>query len=485
MNLVAQAFAQLQRWKRDPAQMVRDLFHVEPDAWQLDVLAAFADPSNPRIAMQACVGPGKSAVLAWLGWNFLLCYSDGENHPNGAALSVDAANLKNNLWKELALWRDRSPLLLKAFEQTAESIFSREFPKTWFLSARTWSKTANQDEQGRTLSGLHAKSILYLCDETGDIGPSVLRAAEQGLSNCDWGKIVIAGNPSSLDGLLYTAVAEQAHLWHVIRITGDPDDPKRSPRIDKAWAEQQIKLYGRDDPWVMYALLGKFPPSSFNAWLGIDEVRTAMGRHLREDEYDFAQKRIGIDCARFGDDATVLFPRQGLAAFQPVEMRHARGEEIAARIAEAKAKWGAELELIDDTGGYGSSPIDAARLAGITLMPIHASSKADDPRFCNKRAETTYRASQWIKNGGALPNIPRLLREAVAASVYTLKDGKFLALEKAQVKANLHGQSPDYWDAFCLTFAIVEMPAMNAPLALHGGSRGHAVSDYDPFAEGR
>ncbi len=466
--------------------MVRDLFHAEPDNWQRTVLEAFANASDPkarRIAMQACAGPGKSTALAWMGWNFLLCYSDGVNHPNGAVLSVDALNLKNNLWKELALWRERSDVLRQAFEMTAEMIFEREHPRTWFLSARTWSKSANPDEQGRTLSGLHARSILYLIDESGDIAPAVLRAAEQGMSNCAWGKIATAGNPTSLEGLLYTAVAEQSHLWTVIRITGDPDDPNCFTRQNKDWAREQIKQYGRENPWVMAYILGKFPPSSLNALLGPDDVRAAMDRHLREDQYDFAQKRIGIDVARFGDDPTILFPRQGLAAFSTEEMRGARTDEIAARVMLGKQRWGSELEIIDDTGGWAGGVVDSARLAGVNLLPINASSKADDPRYFNKRAETTFRAAQWVKNGGCLPKVDRFVRQFVVASQYTFKDGRFLVLEKDQIKSLLSGQSPNDWDALCLTFALVEMPGANAPQALFsgGGSRGHAKDDWNPY----
>lgn len=485
----AQGFIQsVGRWRLDATRFVRDNFRVEPDQWQHRALEAASDPKQQRIALQACVGPGKTAVLAWLGWWFVTCFSDGTNHPQGACLAVDGANLKANLWKELAHWRDQSQLLQDLFEMTAEAIMQREFSKTWKLEARTWSKSASQDEQGRSLSGLHAKSILYLIDEAGDINPAVLRAAEQGLSNCAWGKIILAGNPTSLDGMLYTATQTQAHLWTVVPITGDPDDPTRSPRIDRGWAREQIRLYGRDDPWVMSAILGKFPPSNFNAWLGEDDLNTSMGRHLRVDEYNFAQMRTGTDCARFGDDSTVNFPRQGLAAFQPAEWKHLRGEEIAARLVARNQEFQSELDLIDDTGGYGSSPIDAARLAGLSLVPIHFSGKAEDPRFGNIRAEMTFRACQWVKNGGALPNIPRLRREAIACSRYRYDErtGKFLVLEKSQIKVDLGGMSPDYWDAFILTFAVVEMPGRNAPMALFGGARTRsALSEYDPLADSR
>ncbi len=483
----------LREWKADPRRMVWDLWQTTPDKWQADALMAFADTSDPRssrIAMQACVGPGKTAGLSWMGWNFMLCYSDGTDYPNGAVTSITADNLKDNLWKELAKWRERSPVLCKAFEQTGERIFAREFPMTWYLSARTYSKSADPEAQGRTLSGLHSPYILYLIDESGDTAPAILRAAEQGLSNCRWGKIVTAGNPTSLQGLLYLAAVEQSGQWTVIRITGDPDDPNRSPRISLDWARQQIANYGRDNPWVMSAILGHFPPSSMNALLGPDEVRDAMGRHLPPDAYDSVQKRIGVDVARFGPDATVLFPRQGRAAGTPIEMRGARTTAIAARIAQEKERWGSELELIDDTGGWAAGVIDQALLAGINLMPINFSGKADDRRYFNKRAEMYFRAAEWVKGGGALPDsVPGIVAEATATTFWFDK-GQFRVLEKDQVKSQLGGRSPDYWDAFVLTFAIVDLPTQFANVPGLGrvltnaiaGSRGHAVDDWDPLA---
>ena len=481
-------------WKRDPCQMVRDLWHVEPDIFQKEALDAFAapydkDPKKQRIAMQACAGPGKTTGLAWMGWNFELCYDLGDaGHPNGLATSCDGQNLKANLWKELALWRERSPILTGLFEMTSERIFARSNPKTWFLDARSYSKTADAEAQGRTLSGLHSPSICYLIDESGDTAPSVLRSTEQGLSSCKWGKIATAGNPTSQTGLLHTAVSDQSHLWTVIRVTGDPDDPRCFSRQNKEWARQQIDQYGRSNPWVMAFILGQFPPTSLNALLGTDDVRESMARAIPADAYSFSQKRIGIDVARFGDDATVMFPRQGGAAFMPTELRSQDGPEIAARIALAKEKWGFELALIDDTGGWAGSTIDACRLGGIHLLPINFSGKADDPRYFNKRSEMHFRAAEWVKNGGGLPNMPALIREAVAPT-YWFDKGKMRVVEKDQIKSQLNGHSPDTWDAFVLTFALAELPSNTTPEGRLVAARnaaasvGRVQSDWDPFAE--
>jgi hypothetical protein len=100
-----------------------------------------------------------------------------------------------------------------------------------------------------------------------------------------------------------------------------------------------------------------------------------------------------------------------------------------------------------------------------------------------------FRAAEWVKTRGVLPNVPRLVREA-SAHRYWFEKGKLRVADKDQVKKDLNGQSPDFWDALCLTFAWEEMPtslppemqALGQALAAAGGMNGHAVSDFDPYA---
>ena len=398
----------------------------------------------------------------------------------GLATSVTTDNLKDNLWKEFAVWQARSKFLGAAFVWTKERIFAKDHPETWFISARSWSKKANPDEQGRTLSGLHAKYIFYLVDESGDIAPAVGRSAEQGLSNCVWGKILQGGNPTSHEGMLYQAASLQRHLWHIISITGDPDDPRRSPRISLDWAREQIGLYGRENPWVMAYILGLFPPSSINALLGPDEVNAAMGKHLREDVYEWAQKRLGVDVARFGDDRTVIFPRQGLASFTPTVLRGMRTTDIAARIQQIKRDFKSEVELVDDTGHWGHGVIDNLLTAGHSPIGIQFHAPALDPRYKNRRAEMWIEMAEWIKRGGALPPVPELVGE-LTTPTYTFAQGKFLLEDKDLIKVRL-GRSPDLADALALTFAIPDQPKSEGLLP---GQRqqGRVLVEWDPMAE--
>jgi len=481
MSKLAAMGRTLRRWRDNILAFVREELHAEPDAWQRDALEAFAspDPSNRRISLQACVGPGKSAVLAWCGLWFLGTQGERGEHPKGAAVAVTGDNLRDNLWAELAKWMARSPYLSTAFVWTASRIFARDHPETFFLSARAWPRSGNIEEQGKTLSGLHSKYVLALVDESGTIPLTVLRAAEQALSNCTFGKIMQAGNPIATDGMLYAAASQLRHLWRVIVVTGDPDDPKRAPRVDLEWAKGQIETYGRENAWVSSFILGRFPTSSFNTLLSVEDVEAAMHRHLREDAYSWSQKRLGIDVARFGDDRTVIFPRQGLAAFKPVVMRAARTTDIAARAARAMDKWGGvEMVTVDDTGNWGAGVIDNLLAAGRPAIPIIFSDAALDQRYRNRRAEMWLTMADWVKRGAALPPLPELVAE-LTQPTYTFSNGKFLLEEKDQLKKRL-GRSPDLADALALTFAFPDEPAALAG-RLQQQSVGHTLHDFDPF----
>jgi hypothetical protein len=180
------------------------------------------------------------------------------------------------------------------------------------MAARQWSQSADKSQQANTLAGRHADYILFLLDESGGIPDAVMVTAEAALSSCVEGHIVQAGNPTHLTGPLYRAVTLERAMWKVIEITGDPDDPKRSTRISLQWARDMIKLWGRDHPYVLVNVLGRFPPASFNALIGPDEVRDSQRRFYREFELGNAPKVLGVDVALFGDDQSVVAFRQGL-----------------------------------------------------------------------------------------------------------------------------------------------------------------------------
>lgn len=439
------------RWRSDPVAFVRDNFKVEPDEWQVDALRAFADPSIPRMSLQACAGPGKSALLAWCGWYFLSCFGEPGDHPKGLAVAITNDNLRANLWPEFAKWQQRSPYLKEYFEWTSERIYAKQHKATWFLEARSWPKTANAEEQGKTISGLHGGYVLVLVDESGAIPATVGRAAEQALATkVKFGKVMQAGNPLVRDGMLGEASTSPA--WHVIRITGDPEDPKRSPRISIEWAREQIKQHGRDNPWVMAYILGQFPPTSLNALLGPDEVRAAQERVKQPTDYEWAPKVMGVDVAREGDDQSALVIRQGVRVLYIETMRTADSVQGAGAVLRLWNEYKLDGVFVDNTGGWGGGWIDQLRQLGRNPIPVNFSSTPIDVRYFNKRTEMWWLMAQWVKDGGALPRFPAEIVQELCSPTYGFKGDRLLLEPKEHIKARLR-RSPDIADALCLTFA--------------------------------
>lgn len=451
--MTVDAEATIARWRRDPVAFVRENFGVEPDDWQAEALRQTVQPGAQKISLQACAGPGKSAVLAWIGWHFLATMGDSSDHPKGVAVSVSGDNLSSNLWPEFHKWRLRSDFLESQFDASAERLWQREHKDTWFLAARTWPRTASPDEQGRTLSGLHGRYVLALIDESGSIPPAVSRAAEQALSTGPrYGVIVQAGNPLSREGMLYAA--SRSPSWHVIRITGDPDDPRRSKRIDINWARQAIAeaSLGRSDPWVQAYILGQFPASAINTLLTVDDVERAMERAYTMGDIERATTVLGVDVAGDGLDQSVIFPRRGLVAFSPLALRGVTPTQGAAQVARQWDEYRAVGVCIDNTGGWGSGWVDQLRNLGRTPHPIEFAGEPTDRRFANKRAEMWWQMAEWVRTEGALPRCRELVAE-LTTPTYTTQGDRLLIEPKKDIKKRL-GRSPDYADALALTFAV-------------------------------
>jgi len=458
---VTPAQVRIRAWRENPKQFVHEVFGVTLDAWQEQALESVGGGTNPRrrLMLKACTGPGKSAVLAWIGWHRLLCFAGRGDHPKGAALSGEGRdNLRDNLWSELAKWRNRSELLQQVFEWTKERIFARDHAETWFLSARSYPKDANPDAIGRSLSGLHCGYPFVLLDETGNMPIQVgQKAAQIFTGGTIDGLIAGAGNPTSTGHLLYHVATHQREIWQIITVTADPDDPNRTPRVDAAHAKEQIELYGRDNPWVMATILGLFPSGGINTLMGPDDVEAAMSRSLEEDHYAWAQKRLGVDVARFGDDRSVIFPRQGLMAFRPEILRKQDTTAIAAAVVTKKLDWRSDREFIDDSGHWGHGVLDNVKAGGYEPAAVLFEAPPFSDQTCkNRRAEMWIAMSKWVKGNGVLPKMPELVKE-LSAPTYSFVQGKFLLEPKDLIKKRL-GFSPDLGDGLALTFAEPDVP---------------------------
>lgn len=469
----------MRKWRDSPLRFVLEVLRLRPDAWQVEVLEAVR--THNRIALKASKGVGKSTVLAWIIWWFLAT----RLHPKVICTSVTEDNLRDGLWAELSKWQQRSPLLLATFTWTAQRITSNEHPETWWASARTWPKGGDSSQQANTLAGVHADHVLFVLDEAGGIPDAVSAAAEGGLANADAeegreAKLLLAGNPTHLDGPLYRACTSERDLWFVYEISGDPDDPLRAPRVSEQWAREQIAKWGRDNPYVRVNVFGKFPLTASNALLGPEDVAAAMKREIHQTEFAGEVKIMGVDCARFGDDRSVIFLRQGRATYRPKVMRNLDTQDLASQVALSFDKHQPDALFIDQAT-FGAGTLDRLRHLGYPAIGVDFGGKSLSPKFANKRSEMWMGMSDWIRSGGgSLPNMPELTKE-LTAPIYKFDAENKLQLERKSEIKKRTGVSPDLADALALTFAAPVAPRSLRHLMQQG--RQHVERPYDPHEE--
>lgn len=463
----------LLRWHLDPVAFVREALGATPDAWQCDVLSAMV--TNQRVAMASAKGCGKTTTLAWA----VIWFMTTRPHAKVACVATSYDQLQDGLWSELSLWINASPIISSVFEWQRQRIVAKESPSTWWCSARAVSKGATQAEQAASLAGLHARNIMLAVDESGLMSDAFLANAEAVLSACDDGRLIQGGNTNSKAGMLWRACSTQRHLWHVSRVTGDPADPKRASRIDRKWAADQIAQFGRESPFVKVNIFAEFPDQDFTALISLEEATAATERVYRPEEVESAALVLGVDCARFGDDLSVVFPRRGLMAFEPLTFRNIDGTALAGIVARKHDDWTADAILLDSTGGYGSSLQDNLVRMGYAPLAIGFAERANDPnKYANRRAEMIFEAVEWIKRGGRIPNIPELI-SALSQTSYTFQGDRLLIEPKSDVKTKL-GFSPDHLDALALTHAVpIRRKQIGAYAPAHAS---RFTSDYSPMA---
>lgn len=465
-------------WRERPIIFMEDAFDVKLDLWQEHCVDLYSN--NQRVGLIASKGPGKTFFLAMLGWHFFMT----KYRPKMAALSVTKDHLKANLWAELLMWRERSQLCTLSTNDGAERITLKGHEGYSFIDARSYPKSADQNTQASALAGLHSDNIAFLIDEAGTIPDAVLATADAALttapSDTTDSKILVTANPEVPSGLLYkAAIGKTIQKWAIHRISGDPDDPLRAPRVDINWAREQIATFGKDDPWVMVNVFGTYPSQAANMLLTDIEVSDAMNREIPDAEVFNSQCRLGLDVARGGVDRSAFVRRRGLKAY-PVQTESSmtNGPGLAGIVMKMQEDHQIERVFVDNTGGFGSSVIDSLDMAAATMdvTPIHYNEKAQDKRYFNKRTEMWVRMRDWVRKGGVLPQDPQLAEELTIPKLI-FHAGVTRLEEKEQIKARL-GRSPDKADALAQTFADVEQPSFYAEYGIEQDQEVQAFGEF-------
>ncbi len=229
-------------------------------------------------------------------------------------------------------------------------------------------------------------------------------------------------------------------------------------------------------------MLCDFSASGEDQLMSLTDVNSACRRHLRADEYAHAARVLGVDPARFGDDRSVIFPRQGLYAGRPFVFRGLDNMALADKVAQQIELFRPDAVFVD--AGNGAGVIDRLRQLHHDVVEVHFSGAPSQARYLNKRAEMWFEMRDWLRAGGAIPDLVDL-KQDLAAPTYRFTPADKIQLEsKDDIKAR-GLPSPDLGDALALTFAFPvyrDHSAQARARAMGLPTIDENTLEYDPYS---
>lgn len=459
-----------------------------PRQWQADVLTdigdALADPNrryNPiRIAVASGHGVGKSGLIAMVTKWAMDCYV-------GARIVITAnteGQLLTKTGPEIAKWASLA-LTAEMTKVNATSLVSaaKGHEKNWRTDLVTWS--VNNTE---AFAGLHneGRIIVMIYDEASGIDDRVWDVTLGALT--DENTIIIwlvFGNPTKNTGRFRECFGKHRNLWLTRQI-----DSRTVEGTNKTYLDEMVRTYGENSDIVKVRVRGMFPSASSMQFIGTDLAQVArvlaVPPGLPSDPIIF-----GVDCARFGDDKSVLAIRRGRDARSIPWKRwhHMDSMTVAGDIALQAQRWKPDAIFVD-VGSIGGAVIDRLRQLKLdNVFEVNFGGSGGTVEWdagmhvktANKRAEIWTSMRSWLMRGGVIPD-EQTIEDDLTGVEYTYGDGETsIMLEK---KAHMKGRglaSPDDGDALACTFAMPVSPRL--PRYRDPASYIESHNHYDRYAE--
>jgi hypothetical protein len=404
-----------------------------------------------RISVASGHGIGKSAEIAMVNkWALDTC-------PNTRVMVT--ANTEGQLhtktspelikWHNLALTHDW-------FRTSTTSMVSRQpgHEKIWRCDLVTWSENNTE-----AFAGLHNEGsrIVLIYDEASGIPDKVWEVSLGALTDANTEIIWLAfGNPTQNTGAFRETFGKHRNLWKTKQI-----DSRTVEGTNKAYLDEIAKTYGEDSDITKVRVRGMFPSASSMQFIALDVVEAAQARQpapgLASDPLIY-----GLDCARFGDDSSVLAKRCGRDAKSRPWKRWQKADAmlIAGDVALEAQREHPDAIFVD-AGNIGAAIVDRLRqlLPDTPIYEVWFGGTGRDAEFepglhirtKNKRTEiwTTMRA--WLR-GGAIPDYEPL-RDDLIGPLYGFDADQALILERKADMKKRGLSSPDDADALATTFA--------------------------------
>lgn len=421
-----------------------------PDKWQAEYLTELGERIKDaeenggpvRFATASGHGVGKSATVSWVVLWYMVTRPD-------CLITVTAnteRQLKNRTWRELAKWWKKC-LWRDWFRWERESFRHKEKPETWFAAAIPWSENNSE-----AFAGQHEKYTMVVMDEASGIA-NVIWEVVSGAMTTPGAVHLAFGNPTRPSGKFYDCFNRQSHRWSTRNI-----DSRTARMADQKYLQELVDDFGLDSDYVRVRVLGDFPRQASAQLIPTDVVEDAQDRRIASEDVEGLPLLMGVDVARFGDDATCIVWRKGKKVID-YEFHQSRDIIDVSRIVAAHLER-RPAKCFVDAIGLGAGVVDALRRYGHDPIDVSTNRRATKSKvYYNLRIELWDLMKSWLETAD-IPKEQRIRDQLVGPEYMFERVSGRMILERKEDMKKRGLESPDFADALAMTFLI---PGLESP----------------------
>lgn len=223
----------------------------------------------------------------------------------------------------------------------------------------------------------------------------------------------------------------------------------RPGKLDNPWFPEKLQRKLEHDYKTRPAIAehiwgGKPKQQGFNSVMSRVAVRAAMNRKIEP----VGQFVVGVDVARFGDDDSVMYMRQGFKVTKWEQYHGLDTQTLATKIWDFVGSDPSIKIIIDDTG-VGGGVTDRLRVLGAKVHPVNFGSGATDK---DKYGDII--TEMWFEfpvEDADIPDDDELMDE-LTERLYDYDKREIKKVESKKEFKKRFGKSPDKADALLLCF---------------------------------
>jgi len=289
----------LKEWYFNPVLFVRECIGAEPTSQQEEALGNFY--KQDRNSIRSGHGTGKDAFASWIILHFMCTRS----YPKVVCTAPTNRQLQDILWSELAKWLRKSKIA-DEFVIQRDKLFHKDAAKEWWARAVSASVKATKEEQAETLAGFHAEHLLIVVDEASGVPDPVFIPLEGAMTQKD-NRVLLIGNMTKNQGYFYDS---QFHKSINIRWNKLHWDSRKSTNVKEDFVVYMKEKYGEDSNVFRIRVIGDPPLDSENTLIPLAWAISCVDNEIPEFADD-EPLYLGVDVARYGEDASIIMPRRG------------------------------------------------------------------------------------------------------------------------------------------------------------------------------